>query len=302
MECKYIVTTSIYPPSEALYKFSLLEDWKLIVVGDKKTPHDMYRKINCIYIHPDEQYKKYPKLSDAIGWNCIMRRNFGFIEAYNRGADIIATIDDDNFPYPEWGNNLMINKECEVDLYKAYKVFDPLHVTNHPNIWHRGFPIELLPHRKSEYIGRRKVKVKIQVDLWDGDPDIDAMCRLVIRPTALKLNITSPYMSYEVAPFDSQNTFISREIIPHYMVLPHVGRADDIWGGYIVQNMLNIRPVFFPASVYQKRNEQNLYVNLAHEILSYEFSLKMIESGTNIIDKLPEKAKIAYDAYVEAYG
>ena len=37
-----------------------------------------------------------PKLSKLIGWNCIQRRNFAILEAYERGAEIIALIDDDN--------------------------------------------------------------------------------------------------------------------------------------------------------------------------------------------------------------
>jgi hypothetical protein len=39
---KYIVTTTIYEPSIAIDKFSKLKDWKLIIVGDKKTPHAKY--------------------------------------------------------------------------------------------------------------------------------------------------------------------------------------------------------------------------------------------------------------------
>ena len=38
------------------------------------------------------------KLSQLIGFNCIERRNFGFLLAKKLGAEIIATIDDDNIP------------------------------------------------------------------------------------------------------------------------------------------------------------------------------------------------------------
>ena len=38
MQNKYIITTTINNPTEAIHKFDNMSDWKLIVVGDKKTP------------------------------------------------------------------------------------------------------------------------------------------------------------------------------------------------------------------------------------------------------------------------
>ena len=227
---KFIVTTTIQPPTEATLRFSKMQGWTLIVVGDTKTPHEEYKKINCIYLHPEEQEKKYPELSNAIGWKTIQRRNFGFLEAYHLDADVVATVDDDNIPYCGWGTNLLVGKEVDVDYYdaSAVGVFDALSVTNHSNIWHRGFPIErLLIKNNVVYLGKKRIKVDVQADLWDGDPDIDAMCRLTKKPI-VKFDITAPYAANTITPFNSQNTFISREALKHYMVLPHVGRMDDI--------------------------------------------------------------------------
>ena len=93
---KYIVTTTINSPTLATIKYSRKEDWTLIVVGDTKTPHQEYEDLDCIYLSPEYQEKTYPELSETIGWKSIQRRNIGFVEAYNRGADVIATVDDDN--------------------------------------------------------------------------------------------------------------------------------------------------------------------------------------------------------------
>ena len=105
---KYIVTTTINPPTKAILKFDKLKDWKLIVAGDLKTPKN-YKLKNGIYLNPDDQKKISKKLSNLIGWNCIQRRNFAIIYAYKMGADIIATIDDDNIPKDNWGKNLSIS-------------------------------------------------------------------------------------------------------------------------------------------------------------------------------------------------
>jgi len=88
-------------------------------------------------------------LSDSIGWNCIQRRNFGILKAFSLGADIIATIDDDNIPLENWGKEILIDKE---DNYKTFSgsliAFDPIFPSDYKHIWHRGFPIQLLNKSK----------------------------------------------------------------------------------------------------------------------------------------------------------
>ena len=233
---KIIVTTTIQPPTKASILFSQKEGWDLIVVGDSKTPHEEYKKLNCIYLHPDYQQDTYKEISDLLGWKTIQRRNIGFIEAYRRGADIIATVDDDNIPYDSWGKDLLLGREVEVDLYEPeLDYFYPLSVTNTKDLWQRGYPIEDLTNKNNvQYKGKIKKKFLVQADLWDGDPDIDAICRLSKTPCVKYENI-SPYTSNKLSPFNSQNTFLDKEAFPHYMVLPFRGRMDDSWGGYLLQ-------------------------------------------------------------------
>ena len=82
MQNKYIITTTINNPTEAIHKFDNMPDWKLIVVGDKKTPSN-YNLTNGIYLSPEDQENHDKDLSDAIGWNCIQRRNFGCLKLIN---------------------------------------------------------------------------------------------------------------------------------------------------------------------------------------------------------------------------
>src|SRR5687767_8820727 len=97
---KVIVSTSIYEPGEAIQAFDAMEDWELVVAGDKKTPQG-YKLQRGKYLSPEDQEQIDRELSDAIGWNCIQRRNFGFIWAVKElKADIIAVVDDDNIPGP----------------------------------------------------------------------------------------------------------------------------------------------------------------------------------------------------------
>jgi hypothetical protein len=296
---KYIVTTTIQPPTEATLLFSKLQDWKLIIVGDKKTPHTEYDNGNWIYLHPDYQQKTYPETSDLIGWNCIMRRNIGFLEAYKLGADIVASVDDDNIPYKEWGEELLVGQDLPVKIFhNPIGVLDPLQLTNHPELWHRGFPIDRLYEKKTvTYTGIETKEVIFQVGLWDGDPDVDALCRLMFKPTNLNLTINDTFSSDNYIPFNSQNTFIARKALPSYMVLPHVGRSDDIWGGYIAEYILNTRPIFTKATTYQKRNEQHIYKNLDDELLGYRKTSRLLDAMHMWNAIIPEKTLRAFNSY-----
>jgi hypothetical protein len=306
-----IVTTTINHPTEATIKFCEIvqskENFEFVIVGDTKTPHDEYRKLEksfkrVTYLDPIQQDELYPKLSNIIGWKTIQRRNIGFVYAYHKGCDVLATVDDDNIPYPNWGENIMVGEYVVYDNYNCEKdVFDPLSVTKDNYIWHRGYPIQYLTDRlKTEYRGKSIKKCLVQANLWDGDPDIDAMARLSFKPCIHYKDITAPFGSEKVAPFNSQNTFLAREVIPYYAVLPFVGRMDDIWGGYILQKYFPNSVVYDVATVYQDRNLQDLITNLENEVIGYRNTLEFIRSES-WESMLPEKTLEFWNCYKESF-
>ena len=233
---KVIVTTTIYSISEALKKFATFEDWKLIIIGDKKTPHNEYfefKKLhdNVQYMSPKSQEEKWKEISDLIGWNKIQRRNIGYLEALKNGAEIIASVDDDNIPLDNWGKDIRIGKPTNVYYYETDEIaFDPIGVTNYKELWHRGFPIQKLHNRNQKYkITRKTVIPDVQAMFWNGDPDIDAVCRLEHKPMCFFDDKYFPIATNTFSPFNSQNTLFSREAIKRFMVLPFICRMYDIW-------------------------------------------------------------------------
>jgi hypothetical protein len=301
---KTIVTTTINPPTEAIIKFIGKKDWKLIVVGDLKTPHHEYENIQeIIYLHPDDQHSRWKTLSEIVGFNCIQRRNFGFIYAYEIGAEVVATVDDDNIPYDDWGEDLLVNQTVEVDCYDCLEVFDPLSVTNNRQFWHRGYPWQLISVKnKTTYLGKKSIKVDVQAGLWDGDPDIDAVERITACPL-VKFDTMQPYYSPKITVFNSQNTFLSRDVLPFYMMFPFVGRMDDIWGSYFLQKMRNVNVVFTRASVYQARNEHNLFKDMKNELIGYENNLSLIRSDSPLDESfIPQETINAFKVYGELFG
>lgn len=296
---KFIITTTINKPTTATLKFCEIADKKnftFLIIGDLKTPHEDYELLvkkhkNVIYLNPTEQENLYPELSEIIGWKTIQRRNIGFVYAYKNDADIVATVDDDNIPYESWGDNILIGNEIEVDLYEniSCKYFDPISITNHNDLWHRGFPIEYLQVKNNiEYKGKTIIKPLVQAEFWDGDPDIDAICRLSKKPI-IKFNNFQPFTTNQLTPFNSQNTFLHRSVLEFYSVLPYVGRMDDIWGAYIMQYYFPNSVLFTKASVYQERNPQDLVKNLENEIIGYRNTLNLINDIENYVNYLPKE-------------
>jgi hypothetical protein len=296
-----IVSTTINPPTEAIERFDAMPGWDLIVVGDLKTPTD-YKLKNGLYLSPVDQAKYDAALSEAIGWNCIQRRNLGLLIASEMRPDVIALVDDDNIPSEGWGQKVAVGSEIEVNYYNTeLPAFDPVGATNYPALWHRGYPLQLLPQRKYDAPAKRRLRVDVQADFWDGDPDIDAICRIEHAPDCRFDPELFPIASNKMAPFNSQNTFISSALLPHYFLFPGVGRMDDIWAAYYVQAAKSATVVFQRPSVFQARNPHDPIRDMRQEYLGYESNLGLVTALATdpeaILKFLPSRAVTAFQLY-----
>ena len=304
---KIIVTTTIQGPTEAIEKFDNMKDWTLIVVGDLKTPKG-YKLKNGIYISCSEQEKYNKKLSDAIGWNTHARRNFGHLWARDMKAGVIASVDDDNIPLDNWGKGLLVGTEAEVNYYSTdTEAFDPVGATNYPHLWHRGFPIQLVHNRAYKKIIKKMLKIDVQADFWNGDPDIDAICRMCYAPLCNFKDNYFPLASNKVGPFNSQNIFLTKELLPYYFFLPPItpfGRMGDIWISFNIK-ALGYQVVYCKPSVHQKRNPHDLIVDMKDELVGYERNIdivKSINSGTyQHKNYWSKRACKAYEEYMKCF-
>ncbi len=295
-----IVTTTINPPTKAVRLFDALPGWHLVVIGDRRTPND-YTLDNGTYVGTAEQEKIDQVLSDLIGWNCIQRRNFGFLVAQEMGAEIVAVVDDDNIPYEGWGTNLFVGREVEASVFTtSLPAFDPVGATNYPHLWHRGYPLPLLAQRDYSASAREPVRADVQADFWDGDPDIDAICRMQFAPNCKFDESVFPIAANVMSPFNSQNTFLAARCLRNYFLFPHVGRMDDIWGAYYLQAK-GAKVVFAKASVRQERNPHDPLVDMRREYLGYENNLAIVEAVREDPDALfgflPDESVAAFERY-----
>ncbi len=108
-----IVTTTIYVPG-ALEKYAQNARFyghanvSFVVIGDRKTPPETRafcgsiaaRHYPCEYLDVEDQrdyLERYPELWRHLPFNSIQRRNVGLLKAWEDGADVVITIDDDNW-------------------------------------------------------------------------------------------------------------------------------------------------------------------------------------------------------------
>lgn len=294
---KFIVTTTINDVTPALRKYDELEDWNLIVVGDKKTPNIKLK--NGEFIPWNLQNSLGFKCESHIPWNVIQRRNLGYLLAIRSGAEIIATIDDDNIPLQSWGQNIYVGSSVTRRMISDSVVCDSLF--EHSNVttqklWHRGFPIQRLEerHKRKESIATGFVDV--QAGLWNGDPDIDAVCRIAGGPFDLEFSNMEFIIDNKCfSPYNTQNTLFSRRVAPAMCLMFSVGRMDDIWASYMTQRImreLDSHVLFTGPTVFQDRNEHDLSIDLENEMIGYrntdDFISKLnqidLSSSNNVLE------------------
>jgi len=280
---KWIVVTSINVPQKAIMAISELcksDGWRCVVVGDKKTPINWYAK-NIDFLSLDDQDKIYPNLSEMLPLNHYCRKNIGYIFAATNGADIILETDDDNIPLANFGKN--INKSVdgrllgESDWINVYKYFtDSL-------IWPRGNPLDSIFDIGKVLNYNYSSECPIQQYLADGDPDVDAIYRLIFKANINFRNDESPVIlsSGTWCSFNSQNTLFFKEYFPLLYLPCFVSfRMTDIWRSFVAQVVLwseGKHLSFSKASVVQVRNEHNLMSDFNDEVVGYQNNREICE-------------------------
>lgn len=286
----FVITTVNHPTravrelSEHLSKLGprsigVLES-KFVAVGDKKTPLNW----SCPPAHffsAEEQGKGYYRLSKSLPWNSYCRKMLGYLEAIRMKAEWIKEFDDDNIVKPSFlkvpnleveARTVSSNSSPWINLYSAF---------TSRRIWPRGLPLEVLfkifstPARITKNLSKVK-DVVIHQSLADGEPDVDAVYRLVVDPESdiiFDKNFPVLVPKQFITPFNSQATTWHHRVFP-LMYLPTTcsWRMTDIWRSFIVQRIIRdseMNIIFTAAEVFQIRNQHSLLKDFKEEIEGY---------------------------------
>lgn len=266
-----MVITTIHLPSPSVRAFADLTDWQVVIVGDRKTPIWPEVSPRLRFLDVDAQLRSVWSIVPVLPFNHYTRKNIGYLEAMALKVPLIADSDDDNAPLDGWGQlPESATMECvsSPDVVNIYRLF-----TEQP-VWPRGLPLDLIRDRTPIEIDERELSIAVWQGLAAGDPDVDAIYRLVSdRDPEFVQRSHVALAPGVVAPMNSQNTIWHPEAFP-YLYLPFSVsfRFTDILRGYVAQFGLHAmgRTVAFTSpTVFQERNEHDLLRDLADEVPVY---------------------------------
>ena len=301
------VLTTINQPNNKVGDWFEITKNKTIVVGDKKTPQDWYHD-KCTFYSISDQKKSEFKISVQLPQNHYTRKNLAYLFAIKAGASRIIDTDDDNFPnISDWEKLLKSEFEIfehapseKLSFKNIYSYFSNSDIP----FWPRGFPLNLVNLDESNINLNDITKThKNDVSLWQcmvhGDPDIDAIHRLIFKRTPNFKNEHALLIGNNTfCAFNSQNTlWLDSDLFPLLYLPSTVSfRFTDIMRGYIAQSVINASSQkwgFFQATSYQERNDHNLMNDFRSEISMYsnmevifQIIYECCKSTNSIVDNL----------------
>jgi len=231
----------------------------IYIIPDLKTPKMLrtnvtdYRSkgfdVRCASFDEQEALISYVGLANMVPYNSDNRRNVGYLQAYQDKNEIIISIDDDNYcrkgskyflSHSNVGQAVSIRSR-EV-ISKWYNVCADIGI---PKVYPRGYPYRFRNDRrngfKEEVVNQ---KVMMNVGLWLGDPDLDALTWVQGGAKAHVFTGTSFLLGKGTwTPISSQNTAFHRDVTVAYYFLPmnttvrglEMDRYGDIFSGYFAQ-------------------------------------------------------------------
>lgn len=300
---RFIVITSINRPTDAVARLSDLDGWRVVVVGDEKTPRgeDWGR---ATFLSLEHQRELGFRCVDHLRTGHYARKNIGYLYAMRAGAQLIFDTDDDNLPLsdqlpvPELTltTHTAASDQRFVNMYRLYT--DQL-------IWPRGLPLTAIraPVRTGP---PEQVSAPLQQALANHDPDVDAIYRLVIS-SFLDFSGTGTYAlaSGHYCPVNSQATYWRRDGYCTMLLPNSVGmRVTDIWRGYIAQTLLRRLGhslVFTGPVLRQERNAHDILADFADELPVYRDVPKLIHVLENVTyGSIASMLESAYRAMADA--
>jgi hypothetical protein len=288
---KFIVITTIHGITDAVEKWCGQEGWRVVLVGDTKTPHI-----------PVGNYTYLPHLPNAntlyMPSNHYARKNLGYMWAMRNGATIIYDTDDDTFPHIVWGayhapEYTHIQGD---DLF--YNIYDWYGCKS---IWPRGFPLNRIQEPQKGWECTLVSLPSIIQGLVNRSPDVDAIWRLTHDEEVMFAEKGVTVLDHHTyCPFNSQATLWKQEAFPlMYLPITVNPRFTDILRGYVAQRCLwsmDRYLAFDQPTTYQIRNPHNLMQDFADEVEMYLSVEKVVAELEKL--QLPSDPK---EALIRAY-
>lgn len=300
------VITTISLPTAAL-KALASSGMQVIVVGDEKTP--LFCLEGCRYYDIQSQLATGLLTARSMPRNHYCRKNIGYLIAMQLAAAPILEPDDDNFPCVGFFAPRSRQVECgrltDAGWVNVYRYFTDA------AIWPRGLPLRLIrnPAPALDRAPRLRVDAPIQQGLVNGDPDVDAVYRMVHGDSChFRSGAQVALGRGSWCPFNSQNTaWWPEAYCLMYLPCRCSFRMTDIWRSFVAQRIAwenDWSILFHGPTMRQTRNEHDLMRDFAEEMPGYLHNERICErlAALKLLpgrDRIPENMRSCYAAMIE---
>ncbi len=271
-----IVITSINSPTRAVQEIASDRhrlDARFVVVGDTKSPPD-FQHDGVEYYDLTAQGRTGFDLALLAPVKHYARKNIGYLIAIKGGAEQIIETDDDNIPLDSFWTPA--RRDATAGLVTGQTWSNVYRHFTAELIWPRGLPLPAVraPEPAFDTLQTVTRDCPIQQGLADGDPDVDAIYRLILPLPIHFAPGRSVILDRGVwCPFNSQNTIFFRDAFPLLYLPFHCSwRVTDIWRSLIAQRIgweNGWSLAFHSPTVFQDRNEHDLMRDFAEEVPGY---------------------------------
>lgn len=331
-----LVTTTIRRPQflegalENADRYGHRDRLRIVVIGDRKTPPDVGDYVSelgrrfaveAIYLDMAAQRKflrRWPSFDLFLRNDSIQRRNVGYLQAACDGAEVIITVDDDNFVTEEdfIGGHAIVGSQAALPVVSHpsgwWNVCERLTSEPPRQFYPRGFPKSFQDWKaESGHVETAEVRVVANGGLWLGAPDVDATAHIEepIHVTAMEPVAGQRTCALAVGtwcPLNSQNTAFDVRALPAmYLPVMHdrirgyrISRMDDIWMSYFLRAIADLRGdavTYGSPLVVQERNPHHLLADLSEELPGYVLT----EHIAGYLRKFQTGAGTYADAYLD---
>jgi hypothetical protein len=264
--------------------------YSFYVIGDVPSPTDFAIE-GCDFYSIERQHDVGFKIAKLLPMRHYSRKNIGYLLSMRSRPQYLIETDDDNMPLPGfWDRRKSAHTIPSVSGTGWTNVYT--YFSDATAIWPRGLPLDAIRADLPPFESLNEVEsdCPIQQGLADGNPDVDAIYRLILPlPISFITEREVALGNGSWCPFNSQNTTWFPKAYP-LLYLPSycTFRMTDIWRSFVTQRIAweNGWSVLFKSSdVVQDRNEHSLMRDFKDETPGY---LHNREIGTRL-----EKLKLA---------
>ena len=271
-----VVVTSISAPNAALRELASqckARGFAFYLIGDVPSPADFSLE-GCEFYSLARQQATDLKIAALLPARHYARKNIGYLLALRTQSRMLLETDDDNMPLPEfWAERKpkqRVPTLAATGWTNVYKYF------SEANIWPRGLPLDAIqaPQPAFDALPEVESDCPIQQGLADGNPDVDAIYRLVLPlPISFRSGRRLALAGGAWSPFNSQSTAWFPKAYPLLYLPSYCSfRMTDIWRSFVAQRIAweNGWSVLYTSpDVFQERNEHSLMRDFADEVPGY---------------------------------